>query len=304
MNTKILLMSYISIAISISSWAGQAPACRIDLKDKYDIGYSLDHGKYKTQCLDMARKRPAIILSEDSQTITIANFYHEKKFWLAQIPKTGVDQAIFQIVRFSTGIPFVIASHTQIRFKMKPGAELRLTTQNGSGEQTTISDFIFSVEYTAPLGVPYNVIEAQFNNVGMVARILSTKARMLEELDGSGNTVQQLPMRLDSRAADQIMVSGIHRSYQLGTLQMYNTFSRNCANEAFNLLDKNLLYFHKISPFKISIFELNDPSGQPSIDALWDRGLINQGSFQYPTMNVELPLNKNLSAGVDLSIHH
>lgn len=304
MNLGPIAISALLAFTSLVASAGQSKACRVDFKDPFDVGYAMSVGKYKSKCLDMSRKRPVEMLYQDSQFMQVGNFYHDKKFWIAKIPKAGVDQAIFQIVRFGTSIPIITAAHTQIRFKMKPGAEILLVSQDGGMQSSKVSDLIFSVEYTAPKGVPYDIIQGEINNLGIVGRVLSTKARMLEELDGSGDVIQQLPLRISSEAADQILIAAVHRSQTLGTLQTYNTLKHNCTTELFDIIDSQLIYSKKIKKFKVNLLNVTDPVAKPSIKALKLRGLIDADSLKYPTMNFEFPLNKNLSEGVDLSVHH
>ena len=75
-----------------------------------------------------------MILSEDDSEIKIANFYHNKTYWIAEIPKTGVDQVIFQIASFPFPAPGVKVAHTQLRFVMKAGVTIKLTPQDAESE--------------------------------------------------------------------------------------------------------------------------------------------------------------------------
>ena len=208
------------------------------------------------------------------------------QFWIAKVPKSGVQQVIFRIDRFKSGLPFVGAAHTLMRFKMQPGSEIQLTPQTQSTDEQSAStlaacesililDFFFSVDYMAPPGIAYGLVQGEEKTFLTTERFISERDRDAG-VDPADSPSQDLPLiGLDAASMASILVNAVHRSSNRAISYPYNTFDYNCTTELFNLLDDSLNYGDReVSPFKVTILDASDAIAGPSIKALLERGLI------------------------------
>jgi hypothetical protein len=219
-------------------------------------------GPYAGQCLDTHDKRVAVISKDDGREMTVTNLYHAHRFWTATINWSAITSVRIEFERFAA--PFaIVAAHTQLRFDSSQGIVL----QAGKASQT-IRSFVVTYEYTAPPGIPFDIVAGEFNNFGIVGRMVSSASRHQEE---RGDPLQSYRLRLSSSAAAQVARMAIYRSQQLGYATMYNTLSENCTTEIFVVLDQALHY--RGAPLQLG-FPLNDPVVQPSLQALRSRGLL------------------------------
>lgn len=290
---KISLLLFILTFVSAGAYAqqDQRPECISRPYDPFDLGQTMPSGKYKGKCIDTSKKRPAIVLSDNSERTVIANFLHQGKWWIAAIPRVGVERVIFQIEKFPTGVPFIVAAHTQIRFEMKPGAEIELLAQDlnqSETPRTKVSNLVFSMEYAAPQGVEYDIFHGEFNEYASVERILSEATRGSEQILHDKNPVEQYPLIMSTAEANRILHNAVLRSDQIGLQKMYNTLDFNCTTEAFDIIDAGMDYPEslEVRKFRINILNFLDPVDGPSIAALKERELISELETM-PTLNQE-----------------
>jgi hypothetical protein len=260
--------------------------CIIDKNDQYDIGEVMRAGVYKAQCMDISVKRPAIILSEDDSKITIANFYHEGTFWIAEMPKSGVDQVIFQIADFPDPVPLISFAHTQLRFIMKPGMSIKLTPQDtGSKLAPTEIDQVNLVDQVSGPKNEDDFIASKGlgPTYGNILRVMGSMDRAKEELGSfdkktgkSEDLTRQYLLKMTDQEKDTALVNGIRLSAKLGYSDIYHLFKENCTTTAFAILDDSIKYPHHVGKFKIHPWEILDPIAGPSLSALRKRKLIDK----------------------------
>jgi hypothetical protein len=257
----------------------QSEACIINKADPYDVGEMMHAGAFKGQCMDITTIRPAVILSEDDSKITIANFYHEKSFWIAEIPKSGVDQVIFQIAQFPQAVPLLHVAHNQLRFMMKPGVMIKLTPQETDSKlaPTELNQLNLVDQPSGPKDLNvFNPKHSFSPTYGNVLRVAATQDRAKEELGGNDDTTRQFLLDMTDDEKTAALVNGVHLSAKLGYDDIYKLFSENCMTTAFQILDESVDYGHKVHRFKMDRLNIFDPVTGPSIHALKKRGLIEK----------------------------
>lgn len=254
-------------------------ACITSKTDPYDLGETVRAGAYKGQCMNTSIRRPAVILSEDDEKVTIANFYHDNTYWIAEMPKSGIDRVIFQIADFPDSVPLIKFSHTQLRFVMKTGVTIKLTPQDTASKlsPTEIDQFNLVDQVTGPKGEDeFSAAHAIGPNYGNVLRVMGSADRAKEELGGNDDTTAQYLLKMTDEEKIAAMVNGVHLSAQLGYDDVYKLFSENCTTTAFEILDKSIHYGHHVSPFKVYFWDIHDPITGPSLRALKKRKIIDR----------------------------
>lgn len=273
------------------------PRCVADATDPYDPGYVMSKGKYQGQCMDASEERAPVILSEDQNQITFANFWHDGKFWLATVPLNGIERGIFHTEYMSSDIPWIKPAHVQLRFVMKKDSGVILVPQAGKDQATSqqiINDLILSIEYMAPSGVDYDLIPGEFKAFRIAYTFFSAQAltQFIHEDDVSGDgpdIVNQYGLKLSGPQLGAVFREAVHEGERYAYDHSYDTLIRNCATQLFKVLDSSLVYQTKVKPFKISILSILDPVAKPSLKALQDRNILDTG-LPLPTFNQEYGL--------------
>ena len=142
-------------------------------------------------------RRPAVILSEDDSKITIANFYHYNAYWIAEMPKSGIDQVIFQIAAFPDSVPLISFAHTTASFfgdEARDG-DRKLMPQDTANKlaPTTIDQFSLVDQVTGPKGEDeFEADKGIGPTYGNVLRVMGSLDRAKEEL---GSFLTRRPAR-------------------------------------------------------------------------------------------------------------
>jgi hypothetical protein len=266
-------------------------SCITSKTDAYDIGETMHQGAWKGKCMDVSNHRPVVLISEDDQKVTFANFYHDSAFWIAEVPKSGVDYVIFQIANFGFPIPGVKFAHDQLRFVMKPGVSIKLTPQDSASKlaPTEVKDMIFDDQPSAPKGLQddYNPIKGIESSYGNVLRAMGASDREKEELGGKDDTTRQFLLNLTDDEKNGALLNAIDLSAQLGYDRIFTLSKLNCTTTAFEILDDSVDYGHHVKPFKMDLWDIHDPIIGPSIKALKKRNLIEK---ELETWNLETGL--------------
>jgi hypothetical protein len=266
-------------------------ACITSKTDAYDIGETMHEGDFKGQCMDVSARRPVVILSEDDDKIVIANFYHNKTYWTAEIPKSGVDQVIVQVASFPFPLPGVKFAHAQFRFVMKSGLSIKLTPQDSASKlaPTELDQFNLVDQPSTPKGLQddYNPLKGAKSTYGNVLRAVGTVDRAHEELGGNDDTTRQFLLKMTDEERVAVMINGLHLSAKLGYDDTFKLFSENCTTTAFEILDESIKYERHVHKYKMATWDLHDPIAGPAIHALKERKLIEK---ELETWNEEMGL--------------
>lgn len=227
--------------------------------DPFYFNATIASGTYKGQKINTTLKRAVSKLDGTQYQAgieipegynLIANFYHNKKFYLALIPKYGVEQVLFLSEPFGG-----IFSHSMLRFRMnKP---IRLVAEVPNEEEfkagvyarslespIELYDLIVSVEATSPPGIKeFSLLASFFSTRGLVMRVISLTGRGVSKLLKSQAHVVQMPLDLTRKEANRALRNALEQSEEWGMSHMYNTALKNCNSACFNLLEKAKSFF-------------------------------------------------------------
>jgi hypothetical protein len=261
----------------------KTPKCIVDPSDPYDPGYLITFGKYKGQCLDASSVRPPLVLKEDDHQITIANFYHDGRYWIAEIPKNAVSSVKFQGIPFdSVAFGLIQFKHGQYRFKLSQ--PIVLHEQAGSKSRTEIlDDLIVSSTVTNPKDVEYSVFK--INAFGIATRILSPTARGVEEIAKDKSDVHQYELDLSPVVKSRLLMTAISRADDEGYKDIYKLWDRNCATTAMDTLDATIARPKGVKPMRGNLWNLHDEIEIPSLKGLRARKI---GYARVQNMNDEM----------------
>lgn len=276
-----------------------AQNCILTPNDAYDPGAAMPFGKYKGQCIDTSVKRPVVLLAEDEHHIVFANLRDQGAWWIADVPKDAVARVILDAKDLEIPLPFLHAAHIEMRFILKPGRVIRLTAQDPSAkiQQSTLTDVMWSMEYAAPKGVPYNPALGSKQRYTSVDRLVSTEDRGREQMASTTYPVYQWELNIPSQEdRDNLLWNGIRDSAKNGFDVAYDSFTSSCETSFFALLDQTLRYnganSASIKPFELTKGDLFEKSTTPVLAATQARGLTNSSSG-LPTLNEETGNGKN-----------
>jgi len=232
--------------------------CRTDPRDPYELNAHMPRklfGPRETPCLDPATKRPIVFLDSEGtpvpeefleeaatqREITVANFYHEGKFWIAHIKPEGLERISFVLEHFPAVVP---AAHSMLRFDMKKGSEVRLEPQRSDHHSgpIRIRSFFYSVEATGPVGYKYDLLSGLLNNYAIVYRFVSLQDIGVDAIDQQKHFVQQFLLKVKPHEAEAVLRYSLHTSAANQAKHFYNTITKNCTTEPYAALDKSINY--------------------------------------------------------------
>lgn len=279
---------------------GLAASCPTNPKDPYDTGHLMQASRYRGECADIEKKRPAKILSEDDQFITFANLRHDDRWWTAQLPKKSVEKVTLAVRQLHLP-PMIQGAHAELRFILKKGAEMQLTAQSpepGKPDHDTLNDVMWSMEYVAPPGVEYSAFVGILESYDAVDRIVSTRDQALDQIKSGRHPVQQWLLRLKSpQDGDLLLQKGIHQSQEMSYSQTYYTLSVNCNSALFQLLDLLPDKTPGLAPYEIHWYRYLRDLNDQYADDLQLRGLIASSTREpdLATLNDELLISGQIS---------
>lgn len=274
----------LAMITSTTAWASGIatvpdPSCRKNRADSFDEGWRFTRSSHKfaDQCLDVTTRRAVRVLSDGKQTLEFANFYHQRRFWVASWDKHDFPSLKFSIVYFESGVPGVQAAHTELRFHFKQG--LLLTAQTDS-KRTRVKDVVVDWEATFPPGFSFDFMDGFTHNQAFVGRVLSLSARTPENIISPGviRKIRAYDINLKPAIVARLFWQSIYQSHFKGSTEFYNIISNNCTTELFLVGDYVLRQtdparMNGVKPFHVGTFL--DPIAGPSRKALIKRRLIS-----------------------------
>ncbi len=238
-------------AISDGKADGADPAdCVFDPQDPFEPRARLPKGPARGRCYDTRQHRPVVRLEGDvagafggasPETLVVANVFHDGAFWVARIPRSGVETVIFQLEYFPAIVP---AGHTQLRVRFRQDAPVVLLgqTPRTRASRVEIRDLVLSVEALGQLGYKYDLVEGVLDNFGAVYRMTSLEAKVVHMLIEQDHRVEQWPLALEPAEKRAILEHIAADSEARGLGTMYNTLFVNCTNEIVRILDSAVTY--------------------------------------------------------------
>lgn len=257
--------------------------------DFYEPALQVMQGEYKGQCLDTSTVRPPVFLKENPDSVEYANFFMNKKWWIATVPKNGVAKVYYQIVPFEIEIPLIQAAHTQFRFLLKNDQKiiLRLQRDNLTGNKT-MDDVIISSTYTAPKGQKYNALKGFGGTYGIVTRALYSADRAEEEILKDKSTVHQYELKMTEQEKNKLFMLVLQQAAEVGYKANYDLLNNNCATIAFDNLDRLRPPPQGVPPMRGSLLNILDEFIKPSLKALISRKWLDPNPKEIAPMNTEM----------------
>lgn len=271
-----------------STVASTSEACRF-LGDAYESKVVLPKGSHKGECADTTTARSVIRILDDfpknSDRLLVANVSHAGSFWIADFPRDGVEEVLFQMERFPAIVP---AAHTQIRLRFKENSQVILKNQLNPEKQVTLRDFVLSAEALGQKGWSFDLMKGMKGEYLINYRITSLSDKFDWMIVKQKHQVIQWPLKLSAEDKQKILPAYLALANKEGMNKLYHTLSKNCTNELFRVMDSTLRYGAlSVLPINLNPFDEMYPVLVKS--ALDARGLI-----QYVDNPAAYPPNRPL----------
>jgi hypothetical protein len=174
-----------------------------------------------------------------------------------------------------------------MRITMKPDSPLELESQDVAdrGLRAKVWDTVYSIDYAAPKGVEYGLLQGQLGNFSSVGTYTALTSRVSPD----GGIVFQHEIIRPAKERNAFLLNALRNSAARGIgKETYSTTGNNCTTSLFCVMDDTFKYKREVSPFKIHpIWNFSDPVSGPSIAALRERGIIDPDAI-LPPANEEL----------------
>jgi len=272
--------------------AGDPPGCVFDDSDPFEPRERIPTGPNKGRCYDTRQIRPVVRLDAAEAALyggpgvdelVLANVFHDGTFWVAHVPRSDVENVVFQLEYFPAIVP---AGHTQMRIRFRADAPVRLfgQTVENAGETHTLRDLVLSVEAVGQPGYRYDIVRGVLDNFGTAYRVTSLAAKLDHMVVQNNRTVEQWELATTPDERRRLVETYAQDSETRGMQTMYNTLFVNCTNEAIRILDLSIVYNlgEQIARFLAKVTEF-----YPNIvrTALIARGLVPlDGSSDWPLL--------------------
>ncbi|MDV2994360.1 MAG: hypothetical protein N4J56_004014 [Chroococcidiopsis sp. SAG 2025] len=271
-------------------------SCICDPKDPFDPQSRMPKGAFKGQCLSceqrsvrMLSSREAALYKPASGTMLFANFKHKGKYWVAQIPKNAVEDAIFQIQYFNV-LRSPYSAHGQIRFRLKPGREAILIPQSvGDKRQKAIRmrDFIYSANAIWLRSGVWDPVSGLVDFYAVAHEIVGLEDRIQDAVKYPfTDRIEQIRLALTLQQKQQLLFNVIMQGDRDRTNLMYDTLKRNCTTESLRAIDRTTGYQPK-SPQEKQEYFLGIPTGPELNEALSNQNLTPETLNQLLTEQIQ-----------------
>ncbi len=203
--------------------------------------------------LDTSKKR-AVVMLEDSpyariyglkpDAFLVANIYHNGKFYVARIPKQGVEKVFFATEPFGG-----IMAHTMLHFEFSENRPVELIAEIPTAEEAAIRspgkeivpillrDLLFSVEVTVTKGeAAFSPTKGLLHLNGLVYRMISLTGRGTSQYLSGKVKIYESPLNLDDGERARAIEIALRRSHDMGMCHMYNTLLGNCNIHTYRVL--------------------------------------------------------------------
>lgn len=204
--------------------------------DPYAPMNYFEEGPFKGQLINNKDRRSIKIIEETPEFFTVANFMHEKKHYIASIPRNAVKDIMVHIDYFTSSIP---AAHAQLRLTLTQPIHLKdqITNEVSTAE---ISDIVFSIEAIKGPSSPFGLIQGMQKHFAVSYRFMSTqdKYRTLICEDKERTTQYNLTMTKEDK--NEFLENALRLSDKADNKTMYHTWKVNCTTEMIRLIDATI----------------------------------------------------------------
>lgn len=229
--------------------ANTDPNCVYNSHDPYEPRSRMSQGPEKGLCINSQFRRSARRLSQSetaryfsqrADSIVIANYSHQKKFWIAQIPVKKIKRMILQTQYFPLGpsqLKFEI-SHVQFRFDFEPDAKIELVPQDSSepARKISVKHALLSVENIGPHGEKFDFVRGLKGYYNLVYRVVSLEDKYDWMVRLQGHRVTQHLVKVSPKNAQKIFMEGVSRGTARGSGTPYHSIQQSCSTELVKIL--------------------------------------------------------------------
>ncbi|MFM6927425.1 MAG: DUF4105 domain-containing protein [Bdellovibrio sp.] len=248
---------------------------------------TMTRGKYRGQCLDTSNKRAIRVLDRTSETITIANYKKNGRFYKAVIPFNDITRMSYVIVDLNASplnsIAQVHVSHTELRFHFDKGASVELyALDQPISEQSFIGtdeDLLVSLNYLAPKGIPYDPVKGLDGDLfasALQVFSLSDEVNIRFQREEKSN-VYEIALDISSVQAGLVLKTALFFSNNVQYSVPYDSWNSNCTTLLFDLVDAALRLKDQ-KPYRFSILKAHDTGMIPAFRALGKRKLVHDNT--------------------------
>lgn len=217
-------------------------SCNAELRDRLEDPAKFNFGQYAGKCVDSCRHRrskfvPAAGLPKSLDglnEVTISNYLHEGKYWIAQVPFQKVESADVGFEEFMPGI-----FHVFLEFHFPKDAPVILTPQipKKGVAPLKIQSLVLSSEGIPPKEGAYNFVDAYMGRYMVGVRILSHEEVINWSVKGLKHKVSWYELQLETEQIRKILIKGLNVVERDSFQVKYGLFSNNCATKALDLID-------------------------------------------------------------------
>ncbi|NHC35425.1 DUF4105 domain-containing protein [Scytonema millei VB511283] len=273
-----------------------AKSCICDSKDPFDPRVRMPKGPFKGQCLSCEQRSVRMLSPAEAAlykpapgTMLVANFKHKGKYWIAQIPKNAVEDAIFQIQYFNV-LRSAYSAHGQMRFRLKPGSEAILIPQSATNKRQKairMRDFIYSANAIWVRSGVWDPVSGLVDFYAVAHEIVGLEDRIQDAVKYPfTDRIEQIRLALTPQQKQQLLLNVIMQGDRDRTNLMYDTLKRNCTTESLRAIDRTIGYQPRTPQEKQEYF-LGIPTGPELNEALLNRNLTPETLNQLLTEQIQ-----------------
>lgn len=266
-----LLTFHAAVASDLSSFKKQkanasefpidpATGCRYDPNDPFTEIEHMPKGSHfgPTECIDSAvyrstrrlttEERKSFSISEDPSIEVLANFRHKDRYWVAIVPLSRIEDAVFQLVPLSKGltVPFTKNAalfHGALRFRLNADPEMPvilISQKRDPAERETLilnEDIVF-----AEFGVHGQNHEEAFNKLhGLlgyyaISYSIGSLSQNTDEDLANHVRIRQYLLKMNREVVKNAFSVGAKIGTDYKMSRIYNTGKQSCLNAIFFLL--------------------------------------------------------------------
>lgn len=273
-----------------------AKSCICDPKDPFDPRARMPKGAFKGQCLSCEQRSVKMLSPAEAAPykpapgmMVFANFKHKGKYWVAQIPKNAVEDAIFQIQYFNV-LRSSYSAHGQMRFHLKPGREAILVPQSAAHKRQKairMRDFIYSANAIWLRSGVWDPVSGLVDFYAVAHEIVGLEDRIQDAVKYPfTDRIEQIRLALTPQQKQQLLFNVIMQGDRDRTNLMYDTLKRNCTTESLRAIDRTTGYQPKSLQEKQEYF-LGIPTGPELNEALLNQNLTPETLNQLLTEQIK-----------------
>ena len=251
--------------------------------------------KHKGEELDLSVRRPVVNLHGTVFETKYgkpgyqlyANFYHDKTFYIVNVPNNGVENYHFQLSYFHYGVgiaeKYVKAAHSLLRFEMARPIEIVAKVPSLSEwhalsklsqseilsrlpdpiEGKTVKNVAISAEAQWTKNDPkkqYDIARGAVSAFIQIIRFVSIEERF-DEFYTAGNPVEQFLMEGPAADGNKVFAGALAASQSDGIDHIYDTRRFNCTTRVFDIIEETL----KVKDRRLGFLRKHLSRGMPAL---------------------------------------